>query len=518
MKFLILLIMASNVFAQPITKFGCNLGDVNCTLKSYDLCTPKPVVWPNNNKTAPLPVGFVNWRGPYLSRSGYDNVQLVNSFFTSGKSAGLGKEKFRSFDAQIDQNKQIYKAHSSIMQAHFPQIEMLPEVPYSDRTCFIEFNTGSKKYENRCTMAMSEPPKVKEYCNLFFDPAVNYAVRSLGVNSARYGSTLNIYDSYEKERIRGRYYKSLINPEITPPTYSDILIRRNGDSNESQDLYREFYENNLLFVTPAIRSYSQGDIFTVLSPFTLQSNGASTTDSQMLYAILQASASIPKDLKLRIMNQRMLVPTLMQIFKSTYTTDYSSPEAHNVAYNLFDEAKDVIAIPTTTPRQTKEQAYAAAPINPTPYLNAIVKKASELTHIPPVARMKITNVNWSSTKTYYKEPYYNDNTYGFNAVLRQGETIELTVDLKDSWVDRHLNDCRMNVAFNSVVLRGAGTIEKLNPEGSLLKITIPFMVKPSKVDTRTDILLYTNDGVYNSAPAYISVKHIQAVEESMYFQ
>lgn len=473
----------------------------------YDICENKNGEWPLNvNHLKQSPLAFVNYRGPYLNKGGYDAIKVVNA-----SGGNLKKERFRSYDALITTSgtsSGTYRAHSSILANHFPQLELLKEIPYKDRTCFPEWDRHQNKWINRCSI---QQPRESEFCKNIYNPKVNYAVRSLGTSNTTYGSLLNLADFYDKNHIRSRYINSLTYSDQVSEPFSTNLLRRNLRADEGQEYFKKYYENNVLFVSPSIRSFSQGDIFTTLTPFIINSDGASGSDSVLLYPIIAASASISPTLKDRILASKTLVPTLMYLFKSSYY-DYEDPNAHHVSLKMPSEYLDKKLDPI--PGKPVNYQYEIAPSDPAPLLNKIIENAKNLTHIPPIARMKVYDVVVTNTGTRdYKIPnFYEDLTYLFKSALRDGENIEFVVDLYDSWSEKEIK------SYHFKLLRGNAVIEKMNPDGSILKIKIPFQKKDTRLDTRTDILLYVNDGKYNSAPAYISVKHLQTVEEGHYFK
>ena len=84
----------------------------------------------------------------------------------------------------------------------------------------------------------------------------------------------------------------------------------------------------------------------------------------------------------------------------------------------------------------------------------------------------------------------------------------MSLDLRFSWTDEN----RPIESYDSSVLRGAATIEKLNSEGSRISVRIPWTATNNKTDLRTDVLLLVHDGTYYSAPAYISLRHIHKLD------
>lgn len=256
--------------------------------------------------------------------------------------------------------------------------------------------------------------------------------------------------------------------------------------------YRLCYESNFLFVAPAVGSFTHDkDAFAFLSPFYLHSVGASGSDSRLLKPLVFASAALPPDLKTRMLRKGLFVPTLMYLFKSTITGDIRSPGAHLPAYAL--------------PAESESDSEA-----PTPFLHALLNSAHDLTHIPPVARLglKRVSIEAEGDRDYGGKAYYEENIYAFNGALRPGQAFDLTVDLRYSWTD----EGRPIVGYHTSVLRGEASVEFLNEEQSVLNIRIPWLLTNNKDDLRTDVLFVVNDGTYDSAPAYLSVRHLHRLD------
>ena len=259
-----------------------------------------------------------------------------------------------------------------------------------------------------------------------------------------------------------------------------------------QSLFRIFYEQNFLYAAPAVNSFTPDkDAFTFLSPFYLHSVGASGTDSKLLKPLVLASAAMPPALKTRILRGGLFVPTMMYLFKSAIAGDIKSPDAHLPAYTLPEES------------ETGHEG-------PSPFLDALIDSAHGLTHAPPVCRMKTVPVPPSSSdgKEERQAEYLEDNVYAFSSALRQGEALELQVDLRPSWTD----EGRRITEYYAAVLRGEATIEPIAGDHSRLKVKVPWELRGKDRDFRTDILLLVNDGTYYSAPAYISVRHFHRLD------
>ena len=81
-------------------------------------------------------------------------------------------------------------------------------------------------------------------------------------------------------------------------------------------------------------------------------------------------------------------------------------------------------------------------------------------------------------------------------------------DVQSSWTD----EGRPIAAYKALLLRGEASIELLNGEESELRIRMPWMRTTGVRDLRTDVLLLVHDGSYYSAPAYLSVRHLDRLD------
>lgn len=391
--------------------------------------------WPANENVSlsplnDLPLAYVRRaRGPYINESGKIWIEKINQWYGEGVAAGLSQDTFRSYD----------NGHSSIQQGRFP--------------------------------LMNSEPAVSEFGALgttIFRPRITMGVQS-------YGNKGNAVIEQRTRRMLTAFYDP------------------NGRKIPLQRYYRQFYENNFLFVAPAVGSFAQkeGDQFTFLSPFYLHSIGASGTDSRLLIPLIMASAALPPDLKTRMLRSGLFVPTLMYLFKSTIRDDIRSSSSHVPAYTLPSEA---------------DTDYEG----PSPFLDRILNSAHDLTHIPPVSRLRITElvIETENGDTDERLSYYENNTYAFSGALRRGQAFVITVDLRFSWTD----ESRDIASYTTSVLRGEASIESLNQEDSVMRIRIPWAPTNNKSDLRTDIVFLVHDGSYYSAPAYVSVRHIHLLD------
>ena len=305
-------------------------------------------------------------------------------------------------------------------------------------------------------------------CDAVFGPRVTMGVQSFGIPKAGQG-TISVIEM------------------VTQQAIASVLATGTLARVPTQRFYRMFYERNFLFIGPAAGSYAEdADKISFLSPFYLHSQGASGTDAQLLKPIVFAAAALSPRLKTRILRGGLYVPVLMYLFKSSITGNMRSPEAHMAAYHAWIEEA--------------EKGHTGR----APFLDRLINSAHDLNHIPPVARMRILDAQVERGMPSHR-PYMEYNIYGFTGALREGEKLELIVDLSGSWTDAN----KIIKRYYAEILRGAGTIEFLNREGSLVRVTIPWMRNETLANFRTDVLLLVHDGTYDSAPAYISIRHIQ---------
>ncbi len=366
--------------------------------------------------------------GPYDNAVGKRWVERINRWYREGECAGLVQDAFRSFD----------DGHSGIRPRAYPQLRF-----------------------EKAIASLTEPGRD------IFQPRITFGVQSYGAGGK------SVIEALTRNALR-KYY------EIggKPPPF--------------QQAFRIYYENNFVFVAPASGSFTeQGDQFSCLSPFYLHAIGNSGSDSKLLKPLVFASAALPPDLKTRILRQGLLVPTLLNLFKSNINGDLLSPESHLPAYTLPPEADD---------------DYDGS----APFLDGLLNAAHNLQHIPPVCRIRVEDfaIESGEDPRYDDDTYFEDNTYVLSGALRPGQTLVVSLDLRFSWTD----DNRPIDQYVSSVLRGNASIEPLNQEASRITVRIPWSTTNNNTDLRTDLLLLVHDGTYFSSPAYISIRHIHKLD------
>ncbi len=420
------------VDGNPVPPFGASLDGTSGDFTwSEGFFIGNLAQWPQHSGEpgAVMPLAYGQWTGgPYKNPSGQRWVDQINAWYREGTAAGLTQDAFRSFD----------NGHSGLRKDAYPQLRVEKAVA----------NFGNPA-EN------------------IFRPRVTMGVQSYGMGGR----------SVIEESSRGML-RQFATVGGKPPPF--------------QRFYRLFYENNFLFVAPAVGSYSkENDTFAFLSPFYLHSIGASGTDAKLLKPIVYASAALPPALKTRMLRQGQLVPSLLYLFKNNIAADITSPDAHVPAYTLPAEAADDFD-------------------GPTPFLDGLLNDAHNLTHIPPVCRLRVTkfSVEVEGEPRYGNTAYHEENQYAVSGALRPGQSFVIEADLRYSWTDDNLPVDH----YYAKILRGDAAIESLNEEGSVLRITIAWAPTNNRNDLRADLLFLVHDGAYYSAPAYISVRHIHKLD------
>jgi hypothetical protein len=310
-------------------------------------------------------------------------------------------------------------------------------------------------------------PNFGHNAKFVFPDRVTFGVQSYGTDG------MSIIEAHSNAIIRG-FYES------------------KSDDVGFQKFYQTFYDFNFLFISPAVGSYSEStDKFSFLSPYYLHAIGMSGSDAALLKPLIYASAAMPPEIKTRALRTGRYVPALLYLFKSALLADIRSPEAHRPAYALPDEA-------------------AADWTGPAPFLDRLIQAAHDLSHLPPVCQITVNSlaVEAIEQRDGADRAYAEISRYGVTGTLRKGQELRIVVDLSESWTDGG----RRIVEYHASTLCGQATITSANESGSSYEVRIPWMLPGKTHDKRTDILLLVHDGTYYSAPAYLSIRHINELD------
>ncbi len=425
--------------------------------------------WPNaisSKVSKKSPLKFESWDKPYGDDAGKAVVDQINTWFEEGSAAGLSQDAFRSFDSD----------HSKV-GAVYPQMTMAKPV--------ADYRPAQQA---------------------IFSERVTFGVQSLGFHTSVFDEAMAIVEFHDRCKIL----------EQVKPSH---LKRKVGVERPviEASFYRALYESNCLLICPAVWNYqvrqdgSHHDNLSFLSPFFLYSLGKSGSDSYLMKPILYAAASLPSDLKTRMLRTGTYVPSLLGLFKGQLGEgDLLKVTAHPSAY----------ALPETGL-----------------FLEPLINKVHELKHIPPVTRVSLVGGK-SNDLVLANERYL------ITSALREGQTLELKIDLSDSWTDAG----KKLVAAEGKILREPDSTATLKAE--LKKLLVEFTERHPLVEQtrarikkaqgqqstltrvvgqetrwrlrvpwqpmstttglkRTDVVFVASDGTYQGAPAYVSVRHLQ---------
>lgn len=157
-----------------------------------------------------------------------------------------------------------------------------------------------------------------------------------------------------------------------------------------------FYLSNQIWVFPAAHDFPPlgrfGDVFASQTPYWIVTQGRSWSDQYYLRAALEASRSMPAEVKKDVVSRGLLAPTIQAIMRKSLPgvadeTDYLTPRAHPTAFptNGLDMAKlkrlaGALAVDTVPP-VVKIKGVAIGQSKP----GEAASQMSELTYVSPCA-------------------------------------------------------------------------------------------------------------------------------------
>ncbi|MFT5187673.1 MAG: hypothetical protein ACI957_000688 [Verrucomicrobiales bacterium] len=224
-------------------------------------------------------------------------------------------------------------------------------------------------------------------------------------------------------------------------------------------------------------------------------------------------------------------PTLLGLFKNELGGDLRSPSAHQSAFKLPIEADEKEGIDNAL------------------FLEGLVNRAHGLMHTPPVTRMTMNSkLRLVFPKGGSEKVFFKNHDYLITAARQEGQALEFEMDLSKSRMDEGKS---MKGHFAAILREpesGATAEEEL--KRLLVKYTErhPSVIQLreriseakghrsslTKVDgkkghyrlrvawqkaasaeslKRTDVVFLANDGEYDGAPAYISIRHLQTTDD-----
>jgi hypothetical protein len=259
------------------------------------------------------------------------------------------------------------------------------------------------------------------------------------------------------------------------------------------------YTHNNLYIYPEHRDYDPGrngvggygDLYPTNTPYLIASHGSSGSDQVFLHAVSQVLAAFRPEVKKRLIQSGLLMPSIQMILRATQkdlanSKEYLTGKAH----------------PTV---------FQGSKIN----VMAMVEMAHGITlsNLPPIVWIRTVREDTPANGTDYFEPERTENladTPGAIARIFRGSSLvrKITVSAEDS---RDLNN--RPLSYYWAVLRGDASrikINYLNPSRSIAEITVPYHERrpiedgSSMESNRVDIGVFVHNGAYYSPPSFIT--------------
>jgi hypothetical protein len=263
-------------------------------------------------------------------------------------------------------------------------------------------------------------------------------------------------------------------------------------------LFTQYIRNNL-YIYPEHRDHDSGnngiggygDLFPTNTPYLIASQGSSGSDKSFIKAMPYILAAFRPEVKKRLIQTGMLMPTIQMILRITgkqlsTREEYLTGKAHPSVFRGSD--LDV---------------------------RKMVETAHEITlpTIPPIALLKVVKEDIPVNGIDYFEPGQTEILANTPAVIARvfrgsNHVRKMTVSAQNS---TDLN--KRPLEFHWVVLRGNPErikIEYLDPMHSTAEITIPYFRRAPIAEgsdlesSRIDVGVFVHNGVYYSPPAFLT--------------
>ncbi|GHB94973.1 hypothetical protein [Cerasicoccus arenae] len=265
------------------------------------------------------------------------------------------------------------------------------------------------------------------------------------------------------------------NPELSPELYS---------------MYR--IANICFYPEHADHDKRNGDLFAVNTPYLIISQGSSGSDIPFMEATAQTLASFQPSVKELLHQHGLLAPTVQMIMRWSNdgignADNYLTGKAHPTVFDATKLRPDAMA----------EMAHAMKP-----------------DHLPPLALIRMTQETQAVSGVDYFDSDVGEilmeTPCAIGRVARNlSHSRTFRVSAADSFDVRHLP-----LNYHWKVLRGDESkinIHLLNGAGNEAEITVDYQPEtlshgdPQLRSHRVDIGVFVDNGVYYSAPAFISI-------------
>ncbi len=262
-------------------------------------------------------------------------------------------------------------------------------------------------------------------------------------------------------------------------------------------LYRQYRANNL-YVYPEHRDHDPGynglagygDLFPTNTPYLIASQGSSGSDQAFLRAIALVLAAFKPEVKRRLVNNGLLMPTVQMVLRA----NYSPGETH----------ADYLSTPT------HPTVFDGDKIDPL----AMVKMAHaiEENNIPPFVRLRVEKETAVIRGKDFFDPHQSEvlaNTPSVIARVFRGTEYrrQIQISAQDSF---DLNNRKLQ--FHWIILRGDRERIRITPKSadkSSAQIEVAYHPRAiahngAIESNRVDIGVFAHNGRYYSAPAFVT--------------
>jgi hypothetical protein len=327
-----------------------------------------------------------------------------------------------------------------------------------------------------------------------------------------------VYSADDKKARRHWAAAVVVRPEVTFGNSSTSAPPTQGGSNPRSyylhpgglKLLHEHYTHNNVYIYPEHRDHDPGhngpsegfgDVYPTNTPYLFISQGSSGSDQPWMRAIPYVLAAFRPEVKKKLVETGLLMPTVQMLFRRT-SKRLKSP----------DEYFTYKAHPTVFEGSWVDDL-------------ALVKAAHDITAetIPPMVRMKVASEDEFRLGKDYFDPGSEklaDTPCVIARVWRASAgTRKMTVS-----ADASFDVNKRPLTYKWVVLRGDADQIKIvpqNKEGSVVELTIPFLPRrpifpgAELESNRVDIGVFVDNGAYPSAPGFVTF-HTLDSEDRVY--
>jgi YD repeat-containing protein len=316
---------------------------------------------------------------------------------------------------------------------------------------------------------------------------------------------------YTKEDVKAQRHwaaATVTRPHVTfgnsstsaPPQMGGSNVRLYYGNPRGLPFLYQHYTHNNLYIYPEHRDHDPGhngkgdgygDLYPANTPYVITSQGSSGSDQPFLQALPLVLAAFRPEVKKKLIETGLLMPTVQMIFRST-NKHLTKPEEY-----LTGKAHPSV--------------FEGAWVDPA----GMVKMAHEIEpgNVPPMVQLQVVDEDESRLGRDFFELTGSEQLADTPAAIarvwrgKDGRR-RLVVRAADSY---DLN--KRPLKFHWVVLRGDASRIKIRPRneaGSVVEIVVPYhprrpVVPGSPLESnRVDIGVFVHNGVYYSAPGFLT--------------